>query len=45
MVQHRAGVDSARLLEIARERFGIERFRAGQLALIEAVLKGQDASC
>jgi ATP-dependent DNA helicase RecQ len=43
MVQRRAGVDAARLLEIARDRFGVRNFRAGQLALIEAVLRGQDA--
>ena len=32
-----------RLLELARERFGVKRFRPGQRELIEAVLRGQDA--
>jgi ATP-dependent DNA helicase RecQ len=31
------------LLELARERFGVHRFRPGQRELIEAVLRGDDA--
>lgn len=32
-----------RLLALARERFGLRRFRPGQRALIEAVLRGESA--
>ncbi|HEX5655950.1 MAG TPA: ATP-dependent DNA helicase RecQ [Polyangiales bacterium] len=32
-----------RLLALARERFGVQQFRRGQRALIEAVLRGEDA--
>ncbi|MDB4975597.1 MAG: hypothetical protein JWN48_3938 [Myxococcaceae bacterium] len=32
-----------RLLELARERFGVEHFRPGQRELIETVLRGDDA--
>jgi ATP-dependent DNA helicase RecQ len=36
-------VKPERLLELARERFGVERFRPGQQELIEAVLRGENA--
>lgn len=36
-------VDASELLETARERFGVARFRRGQRALIESVMRGEDA--
>jgi ATP-dependent DNA helicase RecQ len=36
-------VEPERLLSLARERFGVSRFRRGQRALIESVLQGRDA--
>jgi len=36
-------VKPERLHELARERFGVERFRPGQLELIQTVLRGESA--
>src|SRR4051812_3334490 len=36
-------VNRADLIKLARQRFGLKRFRPGQLALMDAVLAGQNA--
>src|SRR5687768_16036872 len=36
-------VSRRQLLALARERFGVDRFRPGQLALMEAILAGRSA--
>ena len=36
-------ISPERLLELAQQRFGVERFRPGQRELIEAVLRGENA--
>jgi ATP-dependent DNA helicase RecQ len=41
--QREVSVNASELLETARERFGVEKFRRGQRALIESVMRGQDA--
>jgi ATP-dependent DNA helicase RecQ len=38
-----SGVGQEPLLALARQRFGVQKFRRGQRALIEAVLRGEDA--
>lgn len=43
MARQQTAVAAGRLIELARERFGVRNFRSGQRQLIEAVLAGRDA--
>lgn len=43
MTRGSCDIDPLRLLELARSRFGVERFRPGQRELMHAVLRGENA--